>query len=170
MDIRQAANNLLNEWQLDSKGWTFKFNNRARAVGMCDYRRKTIQFSEHFIHLPEGDITNTLKHEIAHALAGYAAGHNMFWKQWAVKVGAKPERCSNVGESTKEAKYTLYCPKCWYTESMFRRPTNFRSCGRCFPGAYNDKYRLILTEKILQRQEPTLETIKVCDLNLAEFV
>ena len=44
----------------------------------------------------EEDIKNTILHEIAHAIAGGHNHHNEIWKRCACKLGARPERFSNV--------------------------------------------------------------------------
>lgn len=83
----------------------------------------SIEFSKHFIeNATDDEILDTIKHEMAHWLAatasGEAHGHDAYWKQWCIKIGAKPERCYKIEEmskdavKTREAKYKIYCQKC----------------------------------------------------------
>ena len=92
MDTAKAeviANRLIRE-HLSSE-WSFKWNNRKRAFGVCSYRTKTIQLSKPITtHEGEKKITDTILHEIAHAIAGHDAGHGAEWKRVARRLGASP--------------------------------------------------------------------------------
>lgn len=83
------------------KGWKFKFDSAKRRFGLCSYSRKVLSVSRFFIDLnSEEEVTNTIRHEVAHALAGNDAGHGPVWKSYAVMVGAKPVRCYSRAETT----------------------------------------------------------------------
>ena len=59
----------------DLHDWSFAFNRRKRAFGLCDYTRRTIFLSADLTELnDEAEVSDTLLHEIAHALAGHKAG------------------------------------------------------------------------------------------------
>jgi len=79
--------------------WSFGWNRRRRAHGLCRYDRRRIELSA-LLTAREPDpalILNTLRHEIAHALAGPRAGHGARWRAWAERVG-----CTHIA-STRAA-------------------------------------------------------------------
>ncbi len=81
-------------------GWTCGWNQRKRHFGLCRFREKRIELSAPMT-AGESDssrVLDTIRHEIAHALAGHAAGHGPEWRFWATKVGATPERCGEFGD------------------------------------------------------------------------
>lgn len=56
----------------------------------------------------------TVMHEIAHALAGSAAGHGPVWKRQMRALGQSPERCRTSNEAHVEARkatsnYVITC-------------------------------------------------------------
>lgn len=72
--------------------WSFKINGRLkRTLGLCSYSKREIQLRRKHVEEDTYDcILDTLLHEIAHALAGYNAGHGPKWKAIAIRLGAKP--------------------------------------------------------------------------------
>ena len=79
--------------------WSFGWNRRRRAHGLCRYDRRRIELSA-LLTAREPDpalILNTIRHEIAHALAGPRAGHGPRWRAWAERVG-----CTHIA-STRAA-------------------------------------------------------------------
>jgi predicted SprT family Zn-dependent metalloprotease len=103
----------MEKWGLTALGWHFKYNNRKRALGVCKYRTKSIQISRHLVRLNEhAEIMDTIRHEIAHALAGSRAGHGPEWKRWAVKVGARPVATADVETAKMEFRYEGFCKLC----------------------------------------------------------
>lgn len=79
--------------------WSFKWNKRIGALGLCSYRSKTIQLSTAWTAaLPRKEVIDTILHEIAHAIAGHKAGHGYEWRQACIAIGAVPETlASNLG-------------------------------------------------------------------------
>lgn len=75
--------------------WRFQFDNAKRRCGACFHKRKVITLSRHFVQYnAEAEVRDTVLHEIAHAFAGHEVGHGVRWQSWAIRVGARPERCS----------------------------------------------------------------------------
>ena len=68
----------------------------VRRLGCYHSNRYTndekITLSKHLAKLPEEKIRDTILHEIAHAIAGHAAGHGPKWKAACRQIGAIPER------------------------------------------------------------------------------
>jgi predicted SprT family Zn-dependent metalloprotease len=139
---------------LMDKGWTFEFNTRKRAAGLCNYRYKKIYLSEWLLkqNLDKSlEFENTLRHEIAHALDFEMGGrnkHNHIWKAIAKKVLCTAERCysSDVIQTKVETKYTLVCNTCEKESPRHKKPKREVACGACCNeynrGKYSDKYKL----------------------------
>jgi predicted SprT family Zn-dependent metalloprotease len=129
--IRQIANEMLTLYGLED--WTFTYNRRKTEMGLCLYSPKRIELSQYFIEL-NGDeaVRETLLHEIAHALVGPGHGHDLFWKQQCLKIGAKPERlCHSV--SMPEGRWGAQCGYCGMLHYKHRKPKHMVGwfCSRC---------------------------------------
>lgn len=135
-DASKLALELMDRYHLLSQGWRFQWNNRKRAAGVCVYNIKTIFLSEPIaIRNDESVVRDTILHEIAHALAGAAAGHGYQWKLMAQSIGARPERCAD-GDSLEmvPAQWEAYCPSCGQICGKFYRRPSFirrRACSAC---------------------------------------
>jgi predicted SprT family Zn-dependent metalloprotease len=105
-------------------GWTFGLSNTKRRLGVCKYRQKRIEIAEYYArNSPEASVLDTLLHEIAHALAGPAAGHGPKWKAIAIRLGATPRACESSGQAVVEpGDWQATCPTCGKTFYLYRRP------------------------------------------------
>jgi SprT protein len=115
--------------------WSFRLNRSKVNLGLCKYGQRTIELSTHFVeHNSDEAIRDTLLHEIAHALAGRAAGHGPLWKAMCLRVGAKPERLSFEAEMP-EGRWQAVCPGCGILHHKHRRPKRMVGwwCCRCGP-------------------------------------
>lgn len=141
---------------IESLGYKFIWSPRAkRRAGQCNYKDKTISLSlkliEENLDRPDS-IEDTIRHEIAHAISHHiygrrGAGHNYLWKDVAIQVGAKPNRCYDRKKyKAVNGKYTIKCPSCGHSREMHRRPKKSRSCGICYPQSYNPDYKMILIQ------------------------
>ncbi|QQE11090.1 SprT-like domain-containing protein [Planctomycetota bacterium] len=133
-DAKALAESLMREHELSST-WTFGFNHRKRALGLCNYSAKRIELSVHLInHNDEDAVRDTLLHEIAHALAGANAGHGPIWKQKCIEIGARPERCDSAATMPK-GKWKAVCGSCEKAHTRHRRPLKGRTyyCRQCGP-------------------------------------
>jgi len=106
---------------LEQLGWRFQLCRSKRTVGWCKYDRKTIELSENYLHETEEKLKDTILHEVAHALAGYFAGHGPQWQAWCRVVGAKPQRCAVGYQTAAQHRWVGTC-KCGYQHKMHRRP------------------------------------------------
>jgi hypothetical protein len=113
-DAEQLAVFELAEWigrfsQLE--GWHFMWNKRKRSYGLCRYGQKSIELSSPLtaIETDESAVLNTIRHEIAHALAGPKARHGPIWRQWARVLGCKPRatRIKTPGTPDLPGQYVL---------------------------------------------------------------
>ena len=123
-DGRMAAVARLARELLDRHGlgdWTFGFNRRKRACGLCWHGPRRVELSEAFVRAnDDAAVRDVLLHEIAHALAGHAAGHGPVWKQFARAVGANPS--ATVHSVTPPGRWQANCPHCGHLYALYRRP------------------------------------------------
>lgn len=107
-------------------GWTFGLANTKRRLGVCKYRTKRIEISEYYAqHSPAEAVMDTLQHEIAHALAGHAAGHGPIWKAIAVRLGATPLACDTSKQTVvKPGDWQAICPACKKTYHRYKTPVS----------------------------------------------
>ena len=100
-------------------GWTFGLAETKRRLGVCKYRQKRIEIAEYYArNSPEESVLDTLRHEIAHALAGPAAKHGPKWKAVAVRLGATPSSCETSAETVvTPGDWRATCPACEKTVS-----------------------------------------------------
>lgn len=108
--------------------WSFAWNNRVRALGICSYSKKQIGLSKAWaLATPWDEVDDTLRHEVAHAIAGYAANHGPEWKEAAVLVGARPEATYTGPVKTRDvhvAKYEMVDTTTGkVVKSYYRKPT-----------------------------------------------
>jgi hypothetical protein len=118
--------------QLYTAGWSIDFNRRKRSIGLCRYDTKTIEISEHYLAVNTVDqIKETITHEIAHAIAGYAAGHGPKWKATHSALGGNAKRVATGDDSNRiAAAYKLVNSLTGDTVAeYFRKPR--RDFSRC---------------------------------------
>lgn len=139
MELRTArdlATQLMTAHDLTRQGWRFSFDNAIRRAGVCFYSRRLIRLSRHFVGLnSEEEIRDTILHEIAHAIAGHAAGHGPAWKAVCRRIGAKPERCyDSKTVAMPPARYRAFCPSCrkeYRRNKVGTRNGRYYYCPRC---------------------------------------
>lgn len=72
--------------------WKFAWNNRKTAFGVCNHTRKTIYLSRYLTATEQREaIEQTILHEIAHAIAGSAAGHGPAFKAACSRIGCRAD-------------------------------------------------------------------------------
>jgi predicted SprT family Zn-dependent metalloprotease len=128
-DVRLWADALISAHLDDS--WTFGFDSAKRRAGACNYTQRRITVSK-YLAARYDDETNrqTLLHEIAHALAGSAAGHGPRWRRIAAGLGYRGG-VTHRGETAVElAPWVGVCPS-GHTVYRHRRPTRPLSCAKC---------------------------------------
>lgn len=112
--------------------WSFGLNSAKRRLGVCKYRSRRIEISEFYaVHNPAEAVLDTLRHEIAHALAGPGAKHGPRWKAVAKRLGATPHACDRSPETRIEpGQWQARCPACQRVYHRYRRPKT-RTGYRC---------------------------------------
>ncbi|MXX07831.1 MAG: SprT family zinc-dependent metalloprotease [Gammaproteobacteria bacterium] len=100
MEVAVQARELMDRHGLTD--WSFRFNDAEKKLGVCRYREKRILLSRgHAANGARDQVTDTILHEIAHALAGPRAGHGSDWKTVARQLGATPKSCAPETEQTR---------------------------------------------------------------------
>lgn len=113
--------------------WSFAFDNAKRRAGLCDYTRRRISVSRYLAARQEDDeVHQTLLHEVAHALAGPAAGHGKEWKRIARELGYVGGTTHHGETATELAPWVGACPN-GHTAYRHRKPTRVSSCAKCSP-------------------------------------
>lgn len=139
---KQLALNLMDKHGLLLKRWKFAFDNAKERLGFCSYKKTTISLSQKFVPLLSvEEATDTILHEIAHALVGRRKGHGYEWRKKAIEIGCNGKRLY-AGEAKVEAKYRGICPVCGRIIKRHRRKRI--SCGKC-SSSFNEKYLFIWT-------------------------
>ncbi|HIQ56884.1 TPA: SprT-like domain-containing protein [Candidatus Gracilibacteria bacterium] len=109
---------------LEKQGWVFIFDRAKKRFGMCNYTTKTISLSKYLTAInSEEKVINTILHEIAHALAGYNAGHGKKWKETMINLGQIPSRCYGNEVITPQLQYTGKCKNYKICKTEIQRKT-----------------------------------------------
>lgn len=120
--------------------WTFRLDNAKSRAGVCKFGTKTISISWPYASMNTIDeVSDTILHEVAHALCGANAGHGPEWKACARRIGATPERCVTDAAVRPEPHYIGICGHCGHVAGKVHRITKQRrsmACKRCCD-AYN---------------------------------
>lgn len=125
-------------------GWRVRFNPRlTRALGRCIPSQKTIEYQPRYMEQNNWDnVEQTIRHEVAHAVAGAYHGHDSYWASIARRLGVdNPSPYNHEATLTKKFKGT--CPGCGREIQKDRR--NSSSCGKCSGGLYNPAFAFVWT-------------------------
>lgn len=113
-EVTRLAKELMEEHNLDWPLWGFRLTRTKLHIGQCRYTKFNggeISFSKAYLHLPYNEIRDTILHEIAHAIAGHAAGHGPKWKRVCREIGATPNPKADLSKELQPAwKWTGVCP------------------------------------------------------------
>lgn len=136
-----AANGLL------KKGWSFRYDNAKRRHGATHHDKKLITLSRELTHLNSvEEVTQTIFHEIAHALVGPRHGHDRVWAAQCVKLGIVPHRLASSDAVRVEPKWVGTCPNGHKTLRMRRMQLACSKCCRKYNGGkYSVHYSFIWT-------------------------
>ncbi|MGE0822907.1 MAG: SprT-like domain-containing protein [Candidatus Binatia bacterium] len=125
--LAQVARGLLTQHHL--LDWSFQFDNGRKRAGCCQYGTKVISLSYEFAkHAPDEEITDTVLHEIAHALVGKSHNHDDVWRAMAARIGCSGRRCHEVQFTLP--RYLVKCEHgCWLATAERRQ--RHVVCKRC---------------------------------------
>ncbi len=142
MDLNDAKSLALSLINLHIPGWSFGFDNASSKFGRCFFKTKHISLSGPLTTLnSEHDVRDTILHEIAHALAGHAAGHGLLWRHQARRLGASDKRCFGEHIVKPQGSFMAMCPNCSKIYRRTRPPKRVRSCGACNP-VFDERFKL----------------------------
>jgi predicted SprT family Zn-dependent metalloprotease len=114
--------------------WTFGFNSRRLAAGVCKFSKVRIELSRPWVLVnSETAVRMTVLHEIAHALAGPHHGHDSHWQRIAIALGDDGQRCTGDDTVAPPAPWVGTCSN-GHVAKAYRKPSTRRlmsSCGRC---------------------------------------
>ena len=123
----RLANTELDRWAVLA-GWRVELTNAKRQFGVCRHGRRVIGLSRVLVEVNDrAHVEDTIRHEIAHALAGPDAGHGQAWKRSCLLTGANPVRLYDSRVVTAApAPYYLVCEVCGKRWPRYRRPARNR--------------------------------------------
>jgi predicted SprT family Zn-dependent metalloprotease len=128
--VRRWAEALI-AMHLDTDAWTFGFDNAKTRGGQCNHSTKRITVSRYLAaRFDDDEIHQVLLHEVAHALAGPAAGHGQRWRAIARDLGYVGERTLDKPVAQDLAPWVGRCPR-GHVHYRYRRPTRTMSCAKC---------------------------------------
>lgn len=123
---------LLREHGLDE--WRLVLDGAKTRAGVCRYRSREIGLSRPLTRLhDESMVRDTILHEIAHALVGPQHGHDVVWREMAVRIGCSGERLLEADAPRVRGDWVGTCPA-GHEVSRHRRPSRVMSCSRCASG------------------------------------
>jgi len=121
------AAELMRQHGLD--GWTVRLDHARRRAGQCDYTRRVISLSRHYVrHADAAHIHDTILHEIAHALVGPHHGHDAVWRRKAREIGCSATRCHTL--TFAAAPWLMRCPNGCFEVARHRRKAGL-VCASC---------------------------------------
>jgi predicted SprT family Zn-dependent metalloprotease len=117
--LAHRARSLLEQHHLS--GWSFQFDNGRKRAGCCQYATRVISLAYAFAQqAPEEEITDTILHEIAHALVGRVHNHDEVWRRKAQEIGCSGRRCHDL--QFVPPRYIVTCERhCWVATAERRR-------------------------------------------------
>lgn len=132
MDLRDAfalAEHLLDEHDLH--GWSVAYDTAKNRAGVCRFADRVLGLSAPLTALhDEVEVRDTILHEIAHALAGPAHGHDAHWRRVATGIGCSGRRCVPAEAPRVQHAWVGVCAL-GHTTGRHRRPERVSTCARC---------------------------------------
>jgi predicted SprT family Zn-dependent metalloprotease len=125
------ARRLMNQHGL--RDWALVFDNAKTRAGLCRPAQRQLGLSRPLTELhSEGEVRDTILHEIAHALVGTEHRHDAVWRAKAREIGCTGDRCVSSDAGQLVGDWTGRCPS-GHTVTRHRRPTRATSCSSCSP-------------------------------------
>jgi len=125
------ARTLMNQHGLTE--WALTFDNAKARAGVCRPATRQLGLSRPLTELhSDGEVRETILHEIAHALVGAEHHHDAVWKAKAAQIGCSARRCVDSSQGQLPGDWTGTCPA-GHNVSRHRRPTRAVSCSVCSP-------------------------------------
>lgn len=112
--------------------WTWRWSSSIKNLGVCAHSTRTLSFSRYWCKkLGRDEFVDTVLHEIAHSLAGHAAGHGHKWEAIFRAIGGTGRRKSDWIPKELEPWQGI-CDNKKHSVSASKKPTNlFGGCVPC---------------------------------------
>jgi predicted SprT family Zn-dependent metalloprotease len=128
---------------------------------LASYQRSEVILNPKLQKISEEEIDKTLRHELAHLLAGDRAGkkriapHGVEWRQACVDLGISNENRTHqlpFVRHRQQRKFFYRCPSCKLTLSRVRKPRRKIACLACCRkyagGKYEERFRFNIASDI----------------------
>ena len=128
---KRIANKLIRQ---HVPAWQFRWDGAKRRFGCCKYGIRTITISKQLTLLNDEDqFTDTMLHEIAHALVGRPGkAHGQRWVEVALRIGCSAEvYYDEQFVKQPEQPWKLVCASCGFVGKRYRRPRKRVACIGC---------------------------------------
>ena len=133
-EIKLRADNLLRQYQRSGHlgaDWRIALDTSPRRAGSCAHAARTIYLAVgHCLIAPNDEVTDTILHEIAHAIAGARHGHDAHWRRIAAALGCSAKRCTSETHTATRWIGKCGCTKPHHRQVLTRRTRGAR-CLRC---------------------------------------
>lgn len=116
-DALELGKALLVQWGLSDWSVVIDHSTRSRRLGYCSFGIREIGLSSWYVdHNTPEVVVETVKHEIAHALAWIKfgdTGHGAGWRRMCVEVGCTVSRTKDDDAFTRPpTRFRAVCPAC----------------------------------------------------------
>jgi predicted SprT family Zn-dependent metalloprotease len=126
--------------------WAFRFDSAKQRAGLCNYSDRVISLSKYFVQIHSVDqAVQVILHEVAHALAGKAAGHGPNWKAVAKSIGYRGEKFTGEEIAEQTAGWIGECRN-GHRHYRFKSPRVQLACGYCGKG-FNPRNLITWTKR-----------------------
>jgi predicted SprT family Zn-dependent metalloprotease len=143
------ANALLRQHGLYAQGWRFIWDNAKTRGGQCKHRERTISMSKYLVPLwSEDQVTQTLIHEVAHAVVGPGNGHGRVWQAQMRAMGVRADRCHS--NETVQGRYLAICDHCGVDAHRAHRMSPAMKQGRHLHAACRKSVRWVDTATLVR--------------------
>ena len=136
MDLERAyklASEKLTEHGLHD--WNVMYDDARSRFGCCMYHKRLVTLSRALVEInDEGQVMDTILHEIAHALVGPGHGHDRVWKDKAIEIGCNGKRCYSFDVTLPAGGYHATCRRCNTHYARQRRVSRWQKhyCTKCY--------------------------------------
>lgn len=115
--LQDSFDIIIDKYNIQRK-WKLDYLEMISRSGLCDYRDNKIYISCFLVEfMPIEYSLATLKHEIAHILAGHSDSHGNEWSRW----------CKVLGISDEPSRYLPY----HFYEKTFEYARDIVRCNNC---------------------------------------